>query len=113
MSQEVMTIEEAARYLDISESTLYKKVQAREIPYTKIGAALRFTKASIDAWLARNTVQPDDSLFEQFARLQNRYHFKMWLEGRGIDWRQLTDEQLADEARKALKDLKEHPGDSP
>jgi len=113
MSQEVMTIEELASYLDISESTLYRKVQTREIPFSKIGSALRFPKTMIDAWLAQNTVQPDDSLFEQFARLQNRYHFKTWLEGRGIDWRQLTDEQLADEARKALKDLREHPGDLP
>ncbi len=85
MSSDVMNIDELAAYLDVATSTLYKKVQAREIPFTKIGNLLRFTRPSIDAWLARNTTHPDDALFEQFARLQNRYHFQMWLESRGID----------------------------
>ncbi len=104
-----MTIEELAAYLDIAESTLYKKVSTREIPFAKFGNTLRFTKTSIDTWLARNTTQPDDSLFVQFARLQNRYHFKLWLEGRGVDWRTLSDEQLSELARKAIADLREHP----
>lgn len=112
MSQDVMTIAELAVYLDIAESTLYKKVQAREIPFAKFGNTLRFTKVAIDAWLARNTAQPDESLFAQFARLQNRYHFKLWLEGRGVDWRTLTDEQLVELARKALADLQAHPEDA-
>lgn len=112
MSQEVMTIEELAAYLDIAESTLYKKVSTREIPFAKFGNTLRFTKVSIDAWLARNTTQPDDSLFAQFARLQNRYHFKLWLEGRGVDWHTLSDEQLVELAKKALADLREHPEDA-
>ena len=111
MSQDVMTITELAAYLDVAESTLYKNVQAREIPFAKFGSTLRFTKVAIDAWLARNTTQPDESLFAQFARLQNRYHFKLWLEGRGVDWRTLTDEQLVELARKALADLQAHPED--
>ena len=111
MSQEVMTIGELAAYLDIAESTLYKKVQAREIPFAKFGNTLRFTKVSIDAWLVRNTTQPDDSVFAEFARLQNRYHFRLWLEGRGVEWRTLSDAQLVDLARKALADLQAHPED--
>ena len=71
-----MTIEELAVYLSIAVGTLYKKVQAREIPFTKIGNLLRFTRPSINAWLARNTTTPDDALYDQFARLQNRYHCK-------------------------------------
>ena len=104
-----MTITELAGYLDIAESTLYKKVEAREIPFAKLGSTLRFTKAAIDAWLARNTTQPDESLFAQFARLQNRYHFKLWLEGRGVDWHTLSDEELVELVKKAIADLREHP----
>lgn len=103
---DVMTIEELARYLKLAVATLYKKAQAHEIPFTKVGNLLRFTKTSIDTWLARNTTTPDDSLYEQFARLQNRYHFQRWLEGRGVDWRTLTETQLADLATKALADLR-------
>jgi excisionase family DNA binding protein len=101
-----MTIEELARYLKLAVATLYKKVQAHEIPFTKVGNLLRFTRASIDTWLARNTTVPDESLYEQFARLQNRYHFKRWLEGRGVDWRTLTAPQLAELANKALEELR-------
>ena len=111
MSQEVMTIGELASYLAIAESTIYKKVQTRDIPFTKLGNALRFTKTSIDVWLARNTTQPDDSLFAQFALLQNRYHFKLWLEGRGVDWHELTDEQVVELVKKAIADLREHHED--
>ena len=100
-----MTIQELSAYLKLAVETLYKKVQAHEIPFTKVGNLLRFTKASIDQWLARNTTTPDDSLYEQFARLQSRYHFQRWLEGRGVDWRTLTEAQLATLAAQALSDL--------
>lgn len=102
-----MTVEELAVYLSIAVGTLYKKVQAREIPFTKIGNLLRFTRPSIDAWLARNTTTPDEALFDRFARLQNRYHFLKWLEGRGVDWHALSTEQLAELARAALEDLQQ------
>ena len=104
---DVMTIEQLAAYLHLATATLYRKVQEREIPFTKVGNLLRFTKTSIDRWLARNTTTPDDDLLAQFARLQNRYHFQKWLEGRGVDWQELTDKQLADLAAKALTDLRE------
>lgn len=106
---DVMTIEELAVYLRLAVATLYKKVQAHEIPFTKVGNLLRFTKISIDRWLARNTTTPDDDLYEQFARLQNRYHFQRWLEGRGVDWHNLSDVQLAELATKALADLRATP----
>lgn len=110
---DVMTIEELARYLKLAVATLYRKVQDHAIPFTKVGNLLRFTRVSIDAWLARNTVTPSDSLYEQFARLQNRYYFQKWLEGRGVDWHELTDAQLADLASKALADLrKPEPSDA-
>jgi excisionase family DNA binding protein len=109
---EVMTIEELADYLKLAVATLYKKAQAHEIPFTKVGNLLRFTKVSIDRWLARNTQSPDDNLYQQFARLQNRYHFQKWLEGRGVDWRELTDKQLAELAAKALEELRTTPPSS-
>ena len=103
---EVMTIQELALYLRLAVETLYKKVQNHEIPFTKIGNLLRFTKPSIDQWLARNTATPSDGLYAEFARLQDRYHFQRWLEGRGVDYRTLTDAQLTDLAIRALADLR-------
>ncbi|MEW6351456.1 MAG: helix-turn-helix domain-containing protein [Thermodesulfobacteriota bacterium] len=107
-----MTIDELAVYLKLAVATLYKKVQAHEIPFTKVGNLLRFTKVSIDRWLARNTTTPDENLYERFARLQNRYHFERWLEGRGVDWRDLTEAQLAKLAAEVLEELRSTPSTS-
>ena len=93
MSAEIMTIKELAAYLDITEGTIYKKVSNNEIPYAKLGTLLRFPKWAIDA------------LFDEFAKLQSRYHFKKWLQSKGIDPTGLTDPQLLALVKKAIADL--------
>jgi excisionase family DNA binding protein len=105
MSTEIMTIAELAKYLDLTEGTLYKKVSNNEIPYTKLGNLLRFPKWAIDQWVSENTVKPPDALFNEFAKLQSRYHFKKWLESKGIDPTELTDKQLLEMVKKAIADL--------
>lgn len=109
---DIMDVEGVAVYLGFSVDTIYKKVQAREIPFTRIGNLLRFTRWSIDAWLDRNTVTPVESLYDQVAKLLNRYHLQQWLEGRGVDWKSLTEEQLVELARSALEDLRQNEGTS-
>lgn len=106
MSQEIMTIKELSAYLNIQEATIYKKVSNNEIPYTKLGTLLRFPKWSIDKWIAENTVHPPDALFDEFAKLQSRYHFKKWLESKNIDTTKITDDQLLILVKKAIDDLK-------
>lgn len=105
MSAEIMTIKELAEYLDLAEGTIYKKVSNNEIPYTKLGTLLRFPKWAIDQWVSENTVNPPDALFDEFAKLQSRYHFKKWLESKGIDHSTLTDKQLLELVKKAISDL--------
>ena len=105
MSAEIMTIKELALYLDLTEGTLYKKVSNNEIPYSKLGNLLRFPKWAIDQWVSENTVKPPDALFDEFAKLQSRYHFKKWLESKGIDPKSLTDQQLLELVKKAIADL--------
>lgn len=104
MSTEIMTIKELSQYLDLTEGTIYKKVSNNEIPYTKLGTLLRFPKWAIDQWVSENTVKPPDALFDEFAKLQSRYHFKKWLESKGIDPKALTDQQLFELVKKAIAD---------
>jgi len=54
----LLTMEEAAAVLTISESWLRKKVAARAVPFTKIGKQVRFTQAHIDAIIAAGEQQP-------------------------------------------------------
>ena len=107
MSQEVMTVAELAEYLSIAESTVYKKVEYRELPFTKVGTRLRFPKWLIDRWLTETAVRPEASLFEEFVRLQQRYHLEQFLKAKGLEPDRMTDEQLVDELRVAIEELKD------
>ena len=48
---QVMTIDELAKYLRLSKSTLYKLCQKHEIPGQKIGRHWRFLRDEINQWL--------------------------------------------------------------
>ncbi len=51
MLQEVMTAEQLARYLQLDEQTIYRKVRSGQIPAIRIGKIVRFKKDLIDGWL--------------------------------------------------------------
>ncbi|MCL0046893.1 helix-turn-helix domain-containing protein [Thermodesulfovibrionales bacterium] len=53
MVEEIMTIEECAKYLKTSVSTIYKLAQEGKIPASKVGNQWRFRKEEIDNWLDR------------------------------------------------------------
>ena len=48
---EIMTIGEAAQYLRISLSSLYKLAQAGKIPCQKVGRHWRFRREAVNRWL--------------------------------------------------------------
>jgi len=48
----VMGIKEAANYLEVHESTIYRLVGNHQIPAFKLGGQWRFKKDVIDQWLA-------------------------------------------------------------
>ena len=106
MSKDVMDANEVAEYLGISPSTVYKKVEYREIPFTKVGSLLRFPKWLIDEWLTRTAVQPDQTLFEQFTRLAQRYHLREFLKVRGLSVEHTEPDQLVQQFQAAVEDLK-------
>jgi PTS system nitrogen regulatory IIA component len=48
---EILTIEEVARYLRLTPQTIYKWAQEKRIPAAKLGKEWRFRKSIIDRWL--------------------------------------------------------------
>ena len=68
MDDDILTIEEVAKYLRVSERTVYDWAQKGEIPSGKIGTVWRFKKAEIEKWvndrLSMNRMTP------QFAAIQ-------------------------------------------
>lgn len=51
MIDDILTIEEMAKYLRVSERTVYDWAQKGEIPSGKIGTVWRFKKSEIEKWV--------------------------------------------------------------
>jgi excisionase family DNA binding protein len=46
-----MTVRQVAKYLQVSEATIYNMARAKDIPATKLGSQWRFDQSEVDAWL--------------------------------------------------------------
>ena len=51
IEEDILTIDEVAKYLRVSERTVYDWAQKGEIPAGKIGTAWRFKKTEIEEWV--------------------------------------------------------------
>ena len=65
MSSEILTIEEVARYLRVSERTVYEWAQKGEIPAGKIGTVWRFKKDDIESWVDERLASSKTSVTKQ------------------------------------------------
>ncbi|MBZ9713494.1 helix-turn-helix domain-containing protein [Deinococcus multiflagellatus] len=59
-TDEVLTLEELAAFLKVSETTAYALVRAGEVPGRKVGREWRFLKARVVDWLMRAGTEGDD-----------------------------------------------------
>ena len=64
MEDDILTIEEVAKYLRVSDRTVYDWAQKGEIPAGKIGTVWRFKKSEVENWvnarLSSEAVKPAD-----------------------------------------------------
>ena len=51
MEDNILTIEEVAKYLRVSDRTVYDWAQKGEIPAGKIGTVWRFKKSEVENWV--------------------------------------------------------------
>jgi excisionase family DNA binding protein len=74
---EIMTIGEAAQYLRISSSSLYKLAQSGRVPCQKVGCHWRFCREAIDRWLEQSRPIAGNEEFEEngnaFQNMEGRY----------------------------------------
>lgn len=62
-SKDVLTLEEAAAYLGISKSTLYKLTHQHEIPfYRPNGKLIYFEKSELVKWMLQNRSMTEDEI---------------------------------------------------
>jgi len=64
---EVLTTKQLARYLQISERSVYRLLERGQIPAVKIGGQWRFRKSAVDEWLDLRfgSIEPTDIEPEQ------------------------------------------------
>ena len=53
----LLTVQDAAKYLAVSTSTLYGWVYQRRISFVKVGRALRFELAELQKFIQKNRFQ--------------------------------------------------------
>jgi excisionase family DNA binding protein len=58
MEKEILTIEEAAAYLQIGKRSLYKLAKEGRIPCKKILNKWRFEKEALRAWIRTGSMSP-------------------------------------------------------
>ncbi len=54
----LISLKEAAKYIDVSRHTLYTWVSEGRIPYVKVGRLTKFRVGLLDDWIKQNTVMP-------------------------------------------------------
>lgn len=52
MDGKLLTVREAASYLAVSASWLYREVELRKVPHLRLGRAIRFDPQALERWLA-------------------------------------------------------------
>ena len=65
-TKEVLTSDEAARYLGISKSYLYKMTMKQQIPHYKpMGKMCYFNRMELESWLQSNRVATADEISQK------------------------------------------------
>lgn len=64
-NSENMSVTEAAAYLNMSVSTLYKGTARKTLPHHKVGKKLVFVKTELDDYLKNHRILTDEEMAEQ------------------------------------------------
>ncbi len=54
MAEPALTIKELAKYLNVTERTIYNLLERGELPGFKVGVNWRFRREDIDKWIENN-----------------------------------------------------------
>jgi len=55
-----LDVHECSKYLNISTHQVYKMVETRQIPVTRIGRKLLFDLKRLERWIEENSCEPVD-----------------------------------------------------
>lgn len=61
MSEDILTLQEVAKYLKVDERTVYRMVKSKQLPAFKVRNQWRFKKDGMDKWIEANNINADDT----------------------------------------------------
>ncbi len=62
---EIMNIDQACQYMNLSKSAMYKKTSSGEIPFLKYGKYLRFEKKALNEVLLQYRIKSNDQIEQE------------------------------------------------
>ncbi len=68
IEKEYLALAEAAKMLNIAESTLYKKTSSKEIPHIKVGKKLTFRRTDLEKYIADARVRTRSEIDDEAAK---------------------------------------------
>ena len=51
MSDQILTVKQVAKYLNVNERTIYRMANSKKIPAFKVGSSWRFKLNEIEQWI--------------------------------------------------------------
>jgi excisionase family DNA binding protein len=61
MSEQLLTLEQVAKYLNVDRFTVYRLVAQKQLPAFKVGGQWRFKRKMLENWLRQNASTPRKS----------------------------------------------------
>ena len=55
--EKLLNIDEVSDLIGLSQSTIYKMVNTKRIPYVKVGRLVKFEPSKIRLWIEQNSVE--------------------------------------------------------
>ncbi len=62
MSEDILTLQQVAKYLKVDERTVYRMVKSKQLPAFKVRNQWRFKKDAIDKWIEANSITVNDTV---------------------------------------------------
>jgi excisionase family DNA binding protein len=75
---EILNVDEAANYLSVTKSHIYKQTSQNEIPHYKRGKKIYFKRSELDEWLTKHRITTK----EEIDRMATEYILRNPLKGR-------------------------------
>ncbi len=58
ITRRLLNIDETSEYLGLAQTTIYKMVSQRRLPFVKVGRLVKFDKDLLDEWIKQHTFMP-------------------------------------------------------